>query len=724
MVSAPYYLYLEALVNIDEILQLASYGFRLHPLMKQDKIPLLGSWQKRATTDEKTLRLWHGQYPDANYGIATGPESGILVVDIDPKNGGDQSWLMLMDENSVAPTWTVETGSGGIHYYFEYPRGKEIRNSSNKVGHGIDIRGMNGQVVSAGSIHPNGVPYKWLVFPEEVRLAKFPKWLLDIVANESIEEFTPLGGHLEKGTRNNSIYHASLALARQKAPRDFTMASVKSWLKDQKQDIDDAEVIKTVDSAYVAAEAKPIEVSDRSDTMNAELLINTYGDSLMFIPGMGWYHWNSKCWEPDFDDAIVSQLFISCMKLLQEESAQKIATAGSKQAMKDAAALAQWAVRSLSSSAIKAAIEIACTFSQVRFLPEDIDPISTQWMLNCNNGTVNVLTGELKPHDKKDRISKLIKVDYDPEAKAPFWEQTFELIFDGHRDLIEYMQRALGYSITGCQDERCFFIAWGELGSNGKSTILETIQDILGTGYAQMSDLVVITSSTVDNRVSSSLAKLQGARFVAMNEAEENQKLSEALIKQLTGGDSIQACWKYKNPFEYKPQFKLWIRTNEKPVIRSQNNAIWDRVKLIPFDKSIPKDKKLPRSEVDEKFNQEVQGILNWLIQGAILWKQEGGLHDPSSITVAVQGYRTESNIVKIFADECLVEAPGKSTKMSEIYAAYSGWSKDSGEKYIMSKTKFTQRLQKTIEASIERSGSTMLRSFVLSPSAQMYAIN
>lgn len=709
-------------MDIDNILELTKLGWRVHPLQARNKIPILGRWGERATTDEATIRLWLSQYPDCNIGIATGEVSGIFVVDLDPKNGGDQSWEFLLDENAVPNTVSVKTGSGGTHLYFVYPKGKDIRNSSNKIGKGIDIRGNGGQVVSPGSIHPNGTTYEWINSPATTKVANAPKWLLDLITDEDVNEFTTLGNRLEKGSRNNSIYHVSLALARQGVDKSFAVSTVMKWLKDQGQDdIDISEVTKTIDSAFEAADAKPVDVSERSDTMNAEILVNTYGEDLIFIPGMNWFHWNGKVWEPDLDGAITSQLFIACMKAFQEDAASRIVSAKSKTAMREAGALANWAVRSLSATAIKAAVDLASTFAQVRRTADEVDSVETLWLLNCNNGTIDLRTGELRKHNKKDLITKMVPIDYDPTKTAPFWESTLSLIFDGKQDLIDYMQRALGYSITGSQDERCFFICWGEAGANGKSTVLETIQDILGPGYSQMSDMVVITSSTTDNRVSSSLAKLQGSRFVSMNEAEENQRLSEALIKQLTGGDTVQACYKYKNPFEYRPVFKLWVRTNERPVIRSQTNAIWDRVKLIPFERSIPKELRLPRSEVDRRLREEAQGILTWLVRGAGLWAAEGNLIDPPEVMAAVQGYRVDSDLVRIFMDEAIEINGNSRVKAQEVYMAFSMWAKDSGEKWVMTKTRFTRRL-KMYGVEVERSnGQTWFSGIKLTQAASMY---
>lgn len=708
--------------TLDEVLKLAKLGLRLHPVAARDKVPILSSWPTRATTDERTIRLWASQYDNCNFGVATGEASGVLVLDVDPKHGGNDSLELLKAEHGLPETWLAKTGSGGFHYYFAYPKGKEIRNSSNKIGRGLDIRATNGQVLVPPSIHPNGTPYEWINHPSTTKLAEAPTWLLKMILEDEGAKYSPLGGKLEVGSRNNQIYHQALALARQGAEKDFIVAVIEKWVEDQRQDIPLAEIEKTVGSACEAAKAKPIELEDRSDMMNAELLIREHGENLIYVHGIGWHVWNGKCWKPDLDDTEVTQLYTATMRKLQEEAAARMATARSKAQMAEAARLGKWAVDSLNAYKISAAISLAAKLPGVRKMADEIDSTATQWLLNVRNGTLDLKTGELRPHQKSDYITKLIDVDYDPEAKAPFWESTLKLIFGDNQRLIDYMRRALGYTLTGTQDERCFFVAWGESGANGKSTLLETVQDLLTVGYAQMSDMTVITSDPTSNRVAASLAKLQGARFVNMNEAEENQKLSEALIKQLTGGDTIEACYKYKNPFTYRPVFKLWIRTNEKPVIHSQNNAIWDRVKLIPFDRSIPPDKRLPRSEVDARLRAEYPGILAWMVRGCQEW-QKGGLQDPPEVTAAVQGYRVESDVVKAFYEECLIPKGGAVLKIQTVYQAYVWWSRDAGEKRVMTRNQFTRRLRRIASDYMGHSGGTVLKDHTLTPEAMAYGI-
>jgi putative DNA primase/helicase len=330
---------------------------------------------------------------------------------------------------------------------------------------------------------------------------------------------------------------------------------------------------------------------------------------------------------------------------------------------------------------------------RIRMPITDADAIETRMILNVRNGWIDLSTGELKDRQTSPIITKYIDVDYDPNATCPFWDKTLALAFDGDQELINYMRRAIGYTLTGSTSEQCLFICWGEQGNNGKSTILETLQNLLGP-YAQMSDMKVITSQDMDNRVASSLAKLPGVRLVAMNEAEEHQKLSEALVKQITGGDALQACKKFKEPFEFLPVFKLWVRTNEKPIIRGMTDAIWRRIKLIPFEKPIPPEARLRRDEVDEALRSEYAGILAWAIRGAREWHL-GGLQDPEIVKASTSDYRSEMDLVVTFLDECTEDKPASEVNKNEMYQVFVHWCRDNGVRFIMNSANFNKRIRR-----------------------------
>lgn len=688
----------------DEVIKLAGLGYKLHPLLPRNKIPIVKNWPQRATSDLRVIEAWHQSHPDCNWGLVTGASSGVFVVDVDPKNGGDETFAALMKKHGEFKTTSAVTGSGGHHYFFEAPPNKAVPNSSGKVGKGIDIRGEAGQVVIPPSTHPNGTQYAWEVAPWDLKPIRAPAWLADLLyaeeGGEDAGSFPAIGSHVEVGTRNNAVFHQSYMLARQGTPRELTLSVMRQWMEQLGySDVADTELIGTVESAYKKAmdetskRSRLVAGGGRTDDDNARRFIDDHKKRAIYVSGLGWHVWDGRRWEPDSEDAKAISLAVDTIRKLREDALEMMRDPATQ---KEGMAVFQWTTVSLNIGKLRAMVELASTYPEVRREADQLDGGESKWLLNCKNGTLDLLTGQIRPHNQKDNLTKLVKTDYDPNAKCPHWEQTLQLAFDGDQSLIEFMQRAIGYSLSGSVAEQCLFICWGESGNNGKSTILEAVHRLLGTGYAQMSDMKVVTSGDMDNRVASSLAKLHGARLVSMNEAEEHQRLSESLVKQMTGGDTIEACKKYHEPFNYNPIFKLWIRTNEKPVIRGSNDAIWRRIKLIPFVKPIPAEKRRSRDEVDEELDKEAAGILAWAVRGFQAWKKDG-LQAPEEVTTAVTEYRAEMDIVAQFFEACAELGETNWCYKNDLYLAFQGWLKDNGYRLYMSSDSFGKRVSRKL---------------------------
>jgi putative DNA primase/helicase len=683
------------------ILRLADLGYRLMPILTKNKVPLLDDWSNDASSDKQQINEWSHSYPDCNWGVLTG--TNFFVVDIDPKHGGDKSWEMLTSNHEVPDTVTTVTGSGGYHYYFKMPVDFTVTNSTNRLAKGVDTRGVGGQVIIPPSTHANGNKYSWVPgrSPLEIQVAYPPTWLLNLVKVLKEIELPVIGQPMEKGERNNSIYHNALQLARSGASLDFIYSAIRAWCdKSGATDIKDDELQATVDSAYKKARQEVVKtttVFEKTDDDNARRFLSDHGNSVIRVGGLGWHVWDCKRWMFDDEDASVTNKAITTMRALRDEALEEAKIAGQ---FKTALAKAAWANSSLNIGKLSACLTLAGKYEQVRKSAGDMDSVDKKFLLNCNNGTIDLLTGKLQPHRKDDLLIKIVTTNYVPEATCPMFEETLNLAFEGNKTLIDFMQRALGYTITGSTAEQCLFICWGESGNNGKSTILEAVQKIMGD-YAQMSDMKIITSSEMDNRVASSMAKLQGARLVSLNEADEHQKMSESIVKQLTGGDTVEACKKYHEPFNYLPAFKMWIRTNDKPVIRGNNDAIWRRIKLIPFIHPIPPEKRKSRDLVDATLAAEAEGILAWLVRGARMW-YEGGLQAPAIVDEAVNAYRSEMDVIQQFYDECITE--GQHVSRQETYQAFLNWCKQNGYKFVMTADSFGRRFGKKLPMDQSRS--------------------
>lgn len=302
--------------------------------------------------------------------------------------------------------------------------------------------------------------------------------------------------------------------------------------------------------------------------------------------------------------------------------------------------------------------------SEVPIRPAQLDP--ELFVLNVNNGTLDLQTGQLKPHDRRDLITKIAPVNYDPQATCPLWEKTVYEIFDGDQSLIDYMQVSMGYALTGDTREQCFWIFYGT-GANGKSTFIDTIRALLGD-YAfetPVSNLLENKNGEIPNAI----ASLDGPRFVTARESDEGRKLAESLIKSLTGQDTMSARFLYGEYFNFVPKFKLFLATNHKPAIRGTDKGIWRRIRLVPFTQEFEG----PRKDNTLKYRlmSELPGILNWALAGCRVWFEDGKLDPPKAVQAATEDYREQQDLLSDFINDCCTIMSGITVLTSTLYDAY-----------------------------------------------------
>jgi putative DNA primase/helicase len=333
--------------------------------------------------------------------------------------------------------------------------------------------------------------------------------------------------------------------------------------------------------------------------------------------------------------------------------------------------LARWASKSESHRSLKAMVDLVKSEPGVSISPNVLD--NDPWLLNVKNGTIDLRTGELKPHDPDDMITKLAPVEYDPEARAGIFEAFLERILPSE-DMRTFVQRAVGYSLTGDVSERVFFILHG-LGKNGKSTLLEAVKAVLGD-HAMTTPVETLLLKT--GGVPNDIARLKGARFVSASENEKGRRLAESLVKAMTGKDTISARFMRGEWFDFKPTHKLWLATNHKPEIQGTDPAIWDRIRLIPFDIRIPEEEQ--DKHLDERLLAELPGILAWAVRGCLEWRQEG-LGEPDAVRKATAAYKAEMDVIQDFIDECCVEDEGAWATVSALHKEYVEWCVKNAEK-------------------------------------------
>jgi putative DNA primase/helicase len=416
-----------------------------------------------------------------------------------------------------------------------------------------------------------------------------------------------------------------------------------------------------------------------TDWGNAERLVALHGQDLRFCwPWEKWLVWNGRNWAID-DTGEVDRRAKQVVQSIYAE-------AGVAPDKKQRAVLAHHALKSESESKRKALIASARSELGIPVLPDHLD--RDPWLFNVLNGTIDLQTGQLRAHRREDLITKLAPVEYDPQAQCPTWWAFLERIMSGDGLIKEFLQKAVGYALTGDTRQQCLFFLYG-LGANGKTTFLETIQALLGD-YAKRTSTETFLAKK-GSSIPNDVAALRGARLVAAVEVESGRRLAEVLLKEMTGGDTITARFLHAEFFEFKPQFKIFLAANHKPIVRGTDNGIWRRIHLIPFMMQIPEahqDKELP-----VKLKAELPGILNWALEGCLEW-QRHGLTPPQEVRVATEAYREEMDPLCGFIAECCVVTPDAVAMAKDLYKAYAVWAEETGEKRPMSQKEFGGRLK------------------------------
>jgi P4 family phage/plasmid primase-like protien len=421
-----------------------------------------------------------------------------------------------------------------------------------------------------------------------------------------------------------------------------------------------------------------------NDLGNAMRLMERHGSKLRYCVGVGWHVWDGKRFKPDPED-------IRTLRLAQETVKAMLWSAFHGEAPRRDK-LVKFAIQCGNAARIGNMVSLLKV--QELIVVEANGLNADQMLLNCLNGTVDLRTGALRPHDPTDLLTKLAGVAYDPAAACPRWEQFLLEIFDGDTDLVGFVQRALGYSLSGSTKEQVVFILHGQ-GANGKTVLVDAVTAVIGD-YVKHSPADTWVSRPA-GAATNDLAALAGARFVSVVETERDRHLAEALVKQATGGDPISAKFHYQEYFEYWPQFKLWFATNNKPRIRGSDYAIWRRIMMLPFnvtfhdaDKAVG-DQKVKDQDLKNKLKQEYVGILAWMVRGCLEW-QRIGLRPPKAVLAAVEAYQDSQDHMTPFVREACHESRGLSCIPSMLYEGYEVWCAENDQE-PMSKREFFRGL-------------------------------
>jgi putative DNA primase/helicase len=310
---------------------------------------------------------------------------------------------------------------------------------------------------------------------------------------------------------------------------------------------------------------------------------------------------------------------------------------------------------------------------------EAMDFDSNPWLLNVGNGTVDLRCGELRPHDPRDLITLLAGADYAPDAPTPTWTPFLEQI-QPDVEVQAYIQRLTGQAAIAISFEHLLALLYGS-GANGKSTLVTAIKTAFGE-YAHEAPVATLIGSARPGNATPDLADLRGRRFVAVSETREDGRLSVERVKALTGGDAITARYLYRQPFTFTPTHTIVLQTNHRPRIRDDGHAIWRRLKLVPFQTTIPDEDQ--RKDLPQELAAERDGILTWIIQGALAYQKQG-LSEPEAVSHATADYRREEDLLMGWVEECCDFDPSAWASTSELRDSFAAWAKANGAETISS---------------------------------------
>lgn len=425
----------------------------------------------------------------------------------------------------------------------------------------------------------------------------------------------------------------------------------------------------------------------RTDLGNAERFVDSHGDRVLWCPARkSFLCWDGKRFAWDERGEVIKLAHQTARSIFHEA-----AHAEDEAEQKN---IAKWALASQNEGRINAMLSQSKPYLVVGMEELDHDP----WRVNCQNGTLDLRTGKLKDHDTADRITKIVPVDYASAAPCPRFERFLQeaLVDDA---VIRFVKRYAGYSLTGITRERLLAILYG-FGKNGKTTLVELIHEALGD-YARNTDVETLLVKKYQG-VGNDVAALKGARFVSAAEVEKGRRLAESKIKQLTGRDTVTARFLFGEPFDFKPEFKLWLSTNNKPVIQGTDDAIWDRLRLIPFTQRFEGSKADPL--LADKLKGELAGVFAWMVAGCLEW-QEHGLQEPETVTEATNQYREEMDTLAAFIEDRCVLDRDAMAPAGLLYKQYQLWCDDAGERKETQKVFGSRLRERGFESVKIRSG-------------------
>jgi P4 family phage/plasmid primase-like protien len=678
---------------------LTERGIPVLPVNAGEKRCTLSGWPALATTDEAQIEAWAQQYPNANT-AAVCLSDGACVVDADV--AGLMSRIEQECGKKVPPTLVVKSGGKGLpHVYFKHTTRSTALGNLKAAGL-FDFQANRKYVVGPGSVLAGGGEYQIVV---DAPLAPIPDWLCDWLeqygtAEKSATKSTdtpvhpdfdfeaflehygiavarkrgdwhitdpcPIGGMNHGGTHETGFFYDGRSLGWKCFDTDclgsnMTVGQVIAHLNKG----EGLRVVKPYDGPIWSKAAEAPRAFKQTDGGNAERLVAGHKDDFRYLSDKQvWLSWDGRRWNRDASDEIHRAAKATVRSMYAQAAAIENETE-----RKD---FVRWARLSDSRKARENMVALARYEPEMSAKSEDFD--QDIMLLNCLNGTIDLRTGTLRQHDRSDRLTQIIPVKFDSAAKCPRFLQFLKETFEGKPELIDFLQRSVGYGLTGSIAEQCFWLLIGA-GNNGKSVLLRTLGHLLGDYAVETSfDTFAAKRTTTPVSPRDGLASLKGSRFVHASESDQGRKFSEAQLKALTGGEKVRTAKMYEEDFAYQPTFKIWLSTNHDPTITGTDDGIWRRIHRVNFDNQVPEDRK--DRNLDVKLQAEASGILNWVLAGLEQYRRDG-LRVPTAVTSATKEYRYDQNPVRDFLDECCDTGDAAAqVEAAKLLDQYNMWSK------------------------------------------------
>lgn len=689
----------------------AQMGLRVHPL--NGKIPLWKGWPDKATSDLGTVAaVWDAQ-PLANIGVVTGRygERYLLVIDGDKPHGNNAAdgtttivnWQMI--HGAFPETATAQTAHGGIHYYFWVD--SPYRNKTG-LHPGVDIRCENGFV----GVPPNmmdGLQYQWLKAPWNTPIAPANSAVLAFLdpakettspaAQGSYSGPYSMPESVGEGQRTTEM----IKLVGSLQSKGLSDAAIRAAVYEENESrcnppLSDEELESTVfpslgrwqkgtapytadrmrgsNEAWLIERLKSMHPETQygwHDAGNGNLFADLSRDVCRYVvERKKWYFFDGKRWVPDLGGLQTMDFCKEVASALLVYATRQTFT-DEKRQMEYIKHAAKWQQLHYRETILKD----AATVNPLPLSTFD----SKDYLLNCPNGTLDMRIGQFREHRSEDYITQLAGVSYDPAATSPRWEQFMREITCGDEQLARFIQKALGYALTGDTRYECFFLLYGATTRNGKGTLCETFMRLMGDYGCSANPESLATRNYNDSRApSEDIARLAGKRFANFSEPSKKMVLSVDMVKKLTGSSSetVTARFLGENSFSFKPRFKIFMDTNHLPTVTDATLFSSDRVNVIPFNRHFAEHERDASLKAKLTAPESLSGILNWCLEGLRLLRSEK-LQPPAAVKAATRSYEEDTDRIGQFISETLVSASDGEVEAQIVHQLYQDWCNRSG---------------------------------------------